>query len=103
MKTTHTGGDWYVERIPRMIDNRPDEKDIWAVYSTRKTRYFDKPQNICFFDWGTPEGKANANLIASAPDMFDALQAICDAFGDQDSLLIDQCKAALSKAKGEAK
>ena len=34
--------------------------------------------------------------------MRDALQAIVDAFGDQDSLLIDQCKAALAKAKGEA-
>lgn len=41
-------------------------------------------------------------LFAAAPDMFDALQAIVDAFGDQDSILIDQCKAALSKAKGEA-
>lgn len=49
------------------------------------------------------EREANANLIASAPDMFDALQAIVDAFGDQDSLLIDQAKAALSKAKGESK
>lgn len=44
--------------------------------------------------------KANASLIAAAPDMLDALQAIVDAFGDQNSLLIDQCKAALNKAKG---
>jgi hypothetical protein len=28
--------------------------------------------------------------------------SICDALGDQDSILIDQCKAALAKAKGEA-
>ena len=48
----------------------------------------------------TNEPDANAWLIAAAPDMFDALQAIVDAFGDQDSLLIDQCKAALNKAKG---
>ena len=45
---------------------------------------------------------ANAKLIASAPDMFDALQAIVDAYGDRDTLLIAQCKAALAKAKGEA-
>jgi hypothetical protein len=45
---------------------------------------------------------ADARLISSAPEMFQALQAICDAFGDQDSLLIEQCKAALAKAKGEA-
>lgn len=44
---------------------------------------------------------ANARLIASAPDMLDALQAIVDAFGDQDSILIDQCKAALGKAIGK--
>jgi hypothetical protein len=47
--------------------------------------------------------EANARLIAAAPDMFQALQAIFDAFGDQDSLLIDQCKAALAKAEGRTK
>jgi hypothetical protein len=41
---------------------------------------------------------ANARLIAAAPDLLDAVQAMVDAFGDQDSLLIDQCKAALAKA-----
>jgi hypothetical protein len=40
-------------------------------------------------------------LEKAAPDMFDALQAVCDAYGDRDTLLIAQCKAALSKAKGE--
>ena len=48
------------------------------------------------------ERMANAQLISACPDMFQALQAICDAFGHQDSLLIDQCKAAIAKAKGEA-
>jgi hypothetical protein len=43
---------------------------------------------------------ANARLISAAPDMFDALQAIVDAYGDRDTLLIEQCKAALAKAKG---
>ena len=41
-----------------------------------------------------------SDLISAAPDMFQALQAIVDAFGDRDSILIDQCKAALNKAKG---
>ncbi len=44
-----------------------------------------------------------AKLKRTSQEMQDALQAIVDAFGDQDSLLIDQCKAALAKAKGEAK
>jgi hypothetical protein len=42
-----------------------------------------------------------SELKKTAQEMQDALQAICDAFGHQDSLLIDQCKAALAKAKGE--
>jgi hypothetical protein len=48
------------------------------------------------------EKQANARLIASAPDMFDALQAVCDAYGDRDTLLMAQVKAALAKAKGGA-
>jgi hypothetical protein len=51
---------------------------------------------------GSPAHSANASLIASAPDMFDALQAVCDAYGDRDTLLMAQCKGALAKAKGEA-
>ena len=43
-----------------------------------------------------------AKLKKTSQEMRDALQAIVDAFGDQDSLLIDQAKAALAKAKGEA-
>jgi len=101
--TQHTGGNWYVERIHTMADKTPHDYDIWAVYSTQRTRYADKPQDICFFNWRTPAGKANAHLISSAPDMFQALQAIVDAFGDQNSLLIDQCKAAIAKAEGRTK
>ena len=43
-----------------------------------------------------------SELKKTSQEMQDALQAIVDAFGDQDSFLIDQCKAALAKAKGEA-
>lgn len=39
-------------------------------------------------------------LKRTSQEMQDALQSIVDAFGDQNSLLIDQCKAALNKAKG---
>jgi len=33
-------------------------------------------------------------------EMMEALQAIVDSFGDSDSLLYLQCRAALNKAKG---
>lgn len=44
--------------------------------------------------------EADAMLISAAPDMLDALQAFVDAFGDQDSILIAQAKAAIAKATG---
>lgn len=50
----------------------------------------------------TESALQSAPVFAAAPDMFDALQAIVDAFGDQNSLLIDQCKAAIAKAEGRA-
>jgi hypothetical protein len=49
------------------------------------------------------ETRANARLISASPDIFDALQAVCDAYGDSDTLLMAQVKAALDKAKGGAK
>jgi hypothetical protein len=46
------------------------------------------------------ETKANARLISALPEMFDALQAVCDAYGDRDTLLMAQVRAALAKAQG---
>jgi hypothetical protein len=53
--------------------------------------------NDCFVHF---EDSANARLISAAPEMFDALQAVCDAYGERDTLLMAQVKAALAKAKG---
>ena len=56
----------------------------------------DKSKVICML----PKRDNNdiANLIIAAPDMLDALQAVVDAYGNRDTLLMEQCKAALSKA-----
>jgi hypothetical protein len=92
--TNHSQKPW------RIWQNRvaPNQTEI-EIYDAQNY----KLANIAHWkDEGEEESRANAHLIASAPEMKDALQAICDAFGDQDSLLIDQAKAALSKAKGEA-
>jgi len=77
MKTEHTPGPW-------------KHDPTWGLIKHGKNE-------ICALHSGN---LANAHIISAAPDMLDALQAIVDAFGDQDSLLIDQCKAALSKTKG---
>jgi hypothetical protein len=39
----------------------------------------------------------------SVQDMTQMAQALVDAYGDSDTLLMAQVKAALDKAKGEAK
>lgn len=107
MKNTHTSGDWYVERIHTMADKTPHDYDIWAVYSTRRTRYADKPQDICFFNWRTPEGKANAHLIAAAPDLLSALRFLLADYiaiqGEKltgSSVPLEMARAAILKAEG---
>jgi hypothetical protein len=114
----HTPGPWFIETHkspncypsvtirstdksewgnPKWICDMPDQTGEEPADFDQKLRksYYDDPKIAS-------ENLANARLIASAPDMFEALQAIADACGDRDTLLIDQCKAALAKAKGEA-
>jgi len=50
---------------------------------------------------------ANANLIAAAPELYNALELLVNGFYEVDSLeqwemWIDQARAALAKARGEA-
>lgn len=74
----------YTSKPPSILEIKYDKEFGYIATETRLATHFDIE---------------NANLISACPDMFQALQAIVDAFGDQDSLLIDQCKAALAKAK----
>ena len=88
MKTQHTPGPWAI--LDRAEDSRTHISNGAHIVCTLGTTRTD----------GSPNHSPNALLIAAAPDMFDALQAVCDAYGDRDTLLIEQCKAALAKAKG---
>jgi hypothetical protein len=45
------------------------------------------------------ELKANASLIAAAPDLYAALKALCD-LEDHDDLLVQAGLAAIAKAEG---
>jgi hypothetical protein len=108
MKTTnHTLGHWAIETCN---ENGPFLDSFYLSAQVKTWDGNDGERIVCRFPTGTGqfsetgrENLANARLISACPDMFEALQAICDAFGDQDSLLIDQCKAALAKAEGGAK
>lgn len=100
--TTHTGGNWYVERIHKMKCKTPIDSDIWAVKSTQKSRYVDAPQDICSFDWLTPAGKANAHLISAAPDLLMALKSLCSICesDDQHPTFTEAARDAIDKAEG---
>lgn len=85
----HTPGPWLAVVTDTTCGGEPA---IWEIT--------DKHGGVIAEDIShNPE---NARLISAAPDMLDALQAIVDAFGDQKSLLIDQCKAAIAKAERRA-
>jgi hypothetical protein len=86
----HTPGPWAI--LDRAEDSRTHISNGPHIVCTLGTTRTD----------GSPNHSPNARLIASAPDLLDALQAVCDAYGDRDTLLMAQCKAALAKAKGEA-
>lgn len=51
------------------------------------------------------EAKANARLMAAAPDLLDALQNMtlmyCDGFDYEDDDVVIKARAAIAKAKGE--
>lgn len=52
----------------------------------------------------TLEGRANANLIAAAPDLYEVLEQLIDALDNEDSEIYFKKKGreALAKARGEA-
>jgi hypothetical protein len=58
---------------------------------------------ICYTDtFGTSgQGVGNANLIAAAPEMFEALENLVELFSDESPAFI-QAQDAIAKAKGGA-
>ena len=50
---------------------------------------------------GANEVVANAHLIAAAPDLYEALEAVI-AVADRNTVEFDRAKAALAKARGAA-
>jgi hypothetical protein len=52
-----------------------------------------------------PENIPNARLIAAAPELYEALERVCDTYGfdaSTDSSIWQEAFAALAKARGEA-
>jgi hypothetical protein len=98
----HTPGPWEVVDLPHGIVVRTE--------SPKKTRFgASRYAAIGGFDRAEPdqfaEAMANARLIASAPDMLEALETIVATERDRHGYhpaWTDQARAAIAKARGEA-
>lgn len=96
-KEKFTPGPWRVERHEKKIE-------IWSA-----NHFVATPEHDLFFSaekHGLKE--ANAHLIAAAPEMFEALESICQFYSDNIEscpvalqTFVDLAEQALSKARGE--
>ena len=82
----HTKGEWKVGL------------DSWDTYIGTGNQYLAKMINSGSLT--DAEVKANANLIASAPDMYEALKEILFYNIEMPSTIIEQIQKALAKAEG---
>jgi len=98
MKALHAPKPWKVNRISRWYDGTPQEEfDLLEVVSSQGHQlaitHDCKPQSI-----------ATANLIASAPDLLDALKALMvteHMLRDQNCEVMRNAKLAIKKAEGK--
>lgn len=103
---THTPGPWHAHpdaANPRIILVGSDDMWVCKLFTSRG------------YDQTDEQATANADLIASAPDLLDALRGICDMVGAiEDGAYssdlgrrrvwdekIDQARAAIALAEGE--
>lgn len=95
-ETSHTPGPWEV------FDSHTG---LWVMDSAEQGA-------ICKLEWCL-EAEANARLIASAPEMLDALKRLCSRFGvcydgtprdgtPRDGTEWREARAAIAKAEGRA-
>jgi len=105
-KTIPTPGPWTVTQQREFYHDHPQPLQIW--------RMTDEPEDCRFLarmsdDW-SDEQKANAQLMAAAPDLLAALeesmQFVAKWANDHDSQIgfrmVDRMQAAIDKAEGES-
>ena len=103
-ETKFTKGPWYADKYGKIWRNVPSD-----LYEYGGKIAGDMPLAFVSKGWyekdETPyPQQANANLIAAAPDMYEALKESClDCLLEQDKDLCDFCYIgkALRKARGE--
>lgn len=98
-ETKHTPGRWDTDRQVPYIPSRPDFYK--RIYSTDPGP--DRDYTIAFVrDADTAVRKANSQLIAAAPELYEALKNLledCDT--DEGRISVLNARAALAKAEGK--
>lgn len=90
----HTPGPWKadLENYPIMVRS---ESETWPLVD----ELGDEEGCAGVFVANTGDHKANARLIAAAPDLLEA----CKAALSDDQPYIEKCRAAIAKATGDTK
>ena len=102
MSAKFTPGPWVVDKVLDLRGN-PCAYSVWPSRERlgQRNRIVSTPDGV------TAEAKANARLIAAAPEMYQALTLACAVVADVTHCGGDDCTdcavgIALRKARGEA-
>lgn len=92
----HTPGPWHAEGGHIVVDTREQVccgRPGFECCGSPDVQgdYFEVAQT----------SERDAHLIAAAPDLYAALEALVDDFGDAEGDLINAAKSALAKARGD--
>ena len=90
----HTPGLWIAE------DTRVQTHSPNSSYNSRLIAYTGSPKPIGNLGWAR-EGEANAQLIAAAPELLEALENLLEECYDETSEGILFACLAIAKARGE--
>jgi hypothetical protein len=90
----HSPGNWMFERYDETRFEINSDTPKWAAIATVTQNHLGSREV------GPVEAEANARLIAAAPDLLDALQAIV-AIADRKTVEFDRARAAIAKAEGK--
>ena len=90
MTTSHTPGPWALNR---------GGDETYRVIDATDMNELSVIATVHFHDDGEGETKANAKLIAAAPNLLAALQAIvAGSWNDDYELILKNARAAIAKA-----
>jgi len=92
-ETTHTPGPWSLEQVP--IQSRGGSNTCWKIGPFSACIYDDwRPRDIGIFE---QENRANAYLIAAAPDLLAACKAVmADCLGNDSETMCVSCETMLA-------